>query len=63
VAIPALLGRLLPRALTWFGLFIAAAGVLSALGLIAPGLQFLFPVVRFGGLLWLLVTAIMLYRR
>lgn len=60
---PALLGGLLPRALGWFGLLIAAAGALSALGLIAPGLQFLFPVVRFGGLLWLLITAIVLYRR
>ncbi|MGF6881421.1 uncharacterized membrane protein YidH (DUF202 family) [Nocardia sp. GAS34] len=63
VAVPALLGRLLPRALAWSGLVIAAAGALSALGLIVPALQFLFPIVRFGGLLWLLITAIVLYRR
>lgn len=63
VAVPALLGRVLPRPLAWTGLLIAAAAALSAIGLIVPGLLFLLPVVRFGGLLWLLATAIVLYRR
>jgi len=63
MAVPALLGRMLPRVLVWFGLVIAAISVLATVGMIAPGLLVLLPVVRFGGLLWLLITAIVLYRR
>ncbi|MBH0777841.1 DUF4386 domain-containing protein [Nocardia bovistercoris] len=63
IAIPALLGRLLPRWLAALGLVIAVAGAVAAIGLAVPGAQVLIPVVRFGGLLWLVGSVIVLTRR
>jgi hypothetical protein len=57
VAVPGLLARLLPPALAWTGLVIAVVGEVATLGLVVGALTFLVPIVRFGGLLWLLVTA------
>ncbi|MEU6265485.1 DUF4386 domain-containing protein [Saccharopolyspora shandongensis] len=62
VSVPSLLAGLLPRAVSWAGLMIAAAGVLSTLALLIDGFAYLLPVVRFGGLLWLVVTAVLLPR-
>lgn len=59
----ATLGQPMPRPLAWIGLAIAAAAALSTIGLAVPGFLYLLPLVRFGGLLWLLVTAVMLSRR
>ncbi|RDI50590.1 hypothetical protein [Nocardia mexicana] len=63
IAVPALLGGLLPRSLAWIGVVIAIAGAVSTIGLLVPGLLILLPLVRFGGLLWLVATAIVLSRR
>ncbi|WP_018333206.1 hypothetical protein [Actinomycetospora chiangmaiensis] len=53
-SVPTLLGGLVPRGLAWAGLVLAAVGVVAVLGLVVPPLQYLLPVVRFGGLIWLL---------
>ncbi|MEV6100888.1 DUF4386 domain-containing protein [Nocardia sp. NPDC051981] len=63
IAIPALLERKLPTWLIWCGLAVAAAAALSTLALIVSGFTFLLPVVRFGGLLWLIAVAVVLSRR
>ncbi|BAJ30532.1 MULTISPECIES: hypothetical protein [Kitasatospora] len=60
VSVSALLAGLLPRAVTWSGLVVAAAGMLSLLALVADGFMYLLPVVRFGGLVWLLFAAALL---
>ncbi|MET9489599.1 DUF4386 domain-containing protein [Nocardia sp. NPDC006630] len=63
ISIPALLNRALPPVLVWIGFAIAAAAALSTLALIASGFGYLLPVVRFGGLLWLIATGVVLSRR
>jgi hypothetical protein len=60
VAVPGLLARLVPPALAWTGLALGVAGEVATLGLLADGLSYLLPVVRFGGLLWLLIAAVRL---
>ncbi|MQY26719.1 DUF4386 domain-containing protein [Nocardia aurantia] len=62
IAVPALLARLVPAPLAWIGLALAVAGEVATLGLLVDALTYLLPVVRFGGLLWLLVTAFPLPR-
>ncbi|GAA2154805.1 hypothetical protein GCM10009760_54060 [Kitasatospora kazusensis] len=57
VAVPGLLAGLLPRALSWAGLVLAGVGMLSSLALLVSGFGYLLPVVRFGGLLWLVLVA------
>lgn len=52
-SVPTLLAGVVPRGLAWAGLVLAAVGVVAVLGLAAPPLQYLLPVVRFGGLIWL----------
>ncbi|WP_081952237.1 DUF4386 domain-containing protein [Kitasatospora phosalacinea] len=60
VSVSALLTGQLPRAVTWSGLVVAAAGMLALLALVADGFMYLLPVVRFGGLVWLLFAAALL---
>ncbi|RKE20895.1 DUF4386 domain-containing protein [Streptomyces sp. TLI_171] len=60
VSVSALLAGLLPRALCWAGLVVAAAGMLALLALVADGFMYLLPVVRFGGVVWLLFVAALL---
>ncbi|MEU5849192.1 DUF4386 domain-containing protein [Saccharopolyspora shandongensis] len=62
VSVPSLLAGLLPRAVSWAGLVLAAAGALSTLALVVDGFAYLLPVVRFGGLLWLVIAAVLLPR-
>lgn len=52
--------RLLPRWLILFGLFIAVAGELSTLGLIALPLTVAIPITRGGGILWLIAVGVVL---
>lgn len=60
VAVPTLLARLLPRPLAVVGLVLAGVAVVAVLGLVLAPLQFLLPVVRFGGLVWLVwVSAVL----
>ncbi len=47
----------LPRAVTWTGLAIAVAGLLAVFTPMAAGFGYLLPVVRFGGLIWLVSVA------
>ena len=60
VAVPGLLLRLLPTALAWTGLVLAALGALSTFALLTPALDVLLPIGRFGGLIWLLVVSVKL---
>ncbi|WP_262701678.1 MULTISPECIES: DUF4386 domain-containing protein [Streptomyces] len=62
ISVTGLMTRLLPRPLTWTGLALAAAGMVSLLSLIADPFGYLLPVVRFGGLVWLVITAFLLPR-
>ncbi|NMO89092.1 DUF4386 domain-containing protein [Actinomycetospora sp. TBRC 11914] len=60
VAVPTLLGRLLPRPLAVVGLALAGIAALAVLSLVLAPLQYLLPVVRFGGLVWLVwVSAVL----
>ncbi|MEU6750435.1 hypothetical protein ABZ914_29830 [Spirillospora sp. NPDC046719] len=60
LAVTGLLAGLLPRPVAWTGLAIALAGMVGTLTLVGSGFAFLVPVVRFGGLLWLIAaTALM----
>ncbi|MFD7027280.1 DUF4386 domain-containing protein [Streptomyces sp. NPDC059917] len=62
VAVPGLLAGLLPRPLAWAGLILGAVGMLALLGLVVDGFQYLLPVLRFGGLAWLVWAAVKLPR-
>ncbi|MBP8539766.1 DUF4386 domain-containing protein [Streptomyces sp. MK37H] len=62
ISVTGLLTRLLPRPLTWTGLALAALGMVSLLSLVADPFGYLLPVVRFGGLIWLVITAFLLPR-
>ncbi|MEU6894867.1 DUF4386 domain-containing protein [Streptomyces sp. NPDC046557] len=62
ISVTGLFAGLLPRAVTWTGLVLAAAGMLSTLSLLAFGFGYLLPVVRFGGLVWLVFAAALLPR-
>ncbi len=60
VSVPTLLGGLVPRPLAWTGLVLAGVAVVAVLSLVLPVLGPLLPVVRFGGLIWLVwVSAVM----
>jgi len=60
VAVPALILRLVPRPLAALGLLIALLSELSWFGLLAEPMQYLVPVARFGGGLWLIAVGFML---
>ncbi|MEU3193742.1 DUF4386 domain-containing protein [Streptomyces sp. NPDC006992] len=62
VSVTGLLSGLLARTPAWAGLVLAGAGMLSLLSLVADPFNFLLPVVRFGGLVWLVCVAILLPR-
>ncbi len=62
IAVPALVLGFMPRWLAWTGLVIAALSELSFLSMAIEPLQFLLPVGRFGGLLWLVAAGFLLPR-
>jgi hypothetical protein len=62
ISVTGLLAGLLPRAVTWTGLVLAAVGMFSTLTLLASGFAYLLPVVRFGGTMWLVFVAALLPR-
>ncbi|MDF9750509.1 hypothetical protein [Arthrobacter sp. ES3-54] len=62
IAVPALILRFVPRWLAWAGLVIAALAELSFLSMVIEPLQFLLPIGRFGGLLWLVAVGFLLPR-
>jgi hypothetical protein len=53
LAVPSLILQFLPRWLAWTGLVIAGLSELAFLAMTIEPLQFLLPIGRFGGLLWL----------
>jgi hypothetical protein len=63
LAVPSVIGRLLPRGLALAGVAIAALGELSTVALISQPATFLVPVARFGGLAWLILAAALLPAR
>ncbi|MCY7402742.1 MAG: hypothetical protein LH477_17635 [Nocardioides sp.] len=60
IAVPALILGFVPRWLAWTGLVIAALSELSFLSMVIEPLQFLLPIGRFGGLLWLVAVGSLL---
>jgi hypothetical protein len=60
LAVPAAIGRLLPRGLWIAGLALALIAELSTLALPFQDAAFLLPVARFGGLIWLIAAAALL---
>jgi hypothetical protein len=60
IAVPSLILRLLPRWLSWTGLVIAALAELSFLSLAVEPLQFLLPIARFAGIVWLIFAGFLL---
>ncbi|MDL4815827.1 hypothetical protein [Actinomadura opuntiae] len=62
LSVTGLLAGLLPRPVAWIGLAIALAGMVGTLTLVGSGFAFLVPVVRFGGLLWLIAAAALMPR-
>lgn len=60
VSIPGLLGRVLPRVVGWAGIAIAAVCELAALAVAFDGADFLLPIGRFGGLVWMVAVALTL---
>ncbi|XAS69117.1 hypothetical protein V3C33_07630 [Micrococcaceae bacterium Sec5.7] len=60
IAVPALILGLVPRWLAWTGLVIAALSELSFLSMAIEPVQFLLPIGRFGGLLWLVAAGFLL---
>jgi hypothetical protein len=60
IAVPALRARLLPVPLAWAALAVGVLAVLSTAALVVDVLYPLLPVGRFGGLLVLLATALLL---
>ena len=62
VCVPALILRLTPRPWAWLGLAVAVAAVLSTFTLLTATLDVLLPIGRFGGLVWLIGTSVLLPR-
>lgn len=62
IAVPALILGQLPRWLAWIGLAIAFCAELSFVAMVAEPLQFLFPIGRFLGLIWLVAAGFLLPR-
>jgi len=62
IAVPALILRLLPRALAWAALVVTVLAMLTTFALISDVLYPLLPVGRFGGVLVLIAAAALLPR-
>lgn len=60
LAVPAAVGRLLPRGVWIAGIALAAIAELSTIALLSEPAAFLLPVARFGGLAWLIAAAALL---
>ena len=60
VAVPSLILRLTPRPLAWFGLVVAAIGMVSTLTLLTSALDFTLPIGRFGGLIFIVAASVLL---
>jgi hypothetical protein len=63
VSVTCFFTRLLPRWIVALGMFVALAGELSSLSLIAYPANFFIPITRFGGFIWMLLAAVALTRQ
>lgn len=63
VTITGYFSRLLPKWLAVFGMVIAIAGELSSLSLVIPVANFLIPITRYLGFIWLVIVALQLSQR
>ena len=62
VAVPSLIMNLMPRPLALAGLVLAAIGMSATATLLTDTLDPTLPVVRFGGLIWIIAASILLSR-
>jgi hypothetical protein len=60
ISVAGLIGRVLPPWLGWGGLAVALISELAALSVLFDGADFLLPMGRFGGLLWLIAIGVRL---
>ncbi len=60
ISVPALVGRLVPRWIGWFGLVVAASCALASLAAATDALDLLLPVGRFGTMIWMVLVALTL---
>ena len=63
IAVPAAFYRLLPRAVWVTGVLLAVVCELATLAFLTPLAAWLLPLGRFGGLVWLVLVAVLLPRR
>lgn len=63
VGVPSLILRLMPRALAWAGLVIAALAMLATFALLTSALYPLLPIGRFGGLIWVVAVSALLIKK
>lgn len=63
ISVPAIVGRLTPRWVGWFGLVVAAVCALASLAAATAALNPLLPIGRFGTMIWLLAVALTLSGR
>ncbi|GGC92395.1 hypothetical protein GCM10011512_19330 [Tersicoccus solisilvae] len=61
IAVPGLTRGLLPGWLAWIGLALAVLGELSFLTMLLPAVAVVLPLVRFGGLAWLIAAGFVLH--
>jgi hypothetical protein len=60
VTVTCFLSHLLPRWLAVFGMLVALSGELSALSLVLPWANYLIPITRYLGFIWMLLAAVRL---
>ncbi len=63
VTITCYLSHLLPRSLAVFGMLVAITGEFAALSLVFPWANYLIPVTRYLGFVWMLLAAVYLSRK
>jgi hypothetical protein len=63
ISISGLLGRALPRVVAWGGIGIAVVCEIASLAVAFDGADFLLPIGRFGGLVWMIVVGFTLPAR
>jgi hypothetical protein len=63
VTITCYLSHLLPRSLAVFGMLVAIAGELAALSLVLPSANYLIPITRYLGFIWMLLVSVRLSRK
>ena len=63
VTITCYLSHLLPRSLAVFGMFVAVTGELAALSLVFPWANYLIPITRYLGFVWMLLVAVRLSQK